>query len=84
MNALIAIFRREWLGTFSTPLPYLFIGGFSVLNTIATFEFGDFLSRGEADLSLSFALQPWILVWLAPALSMRFWSEERRHAPTTS
>ena len=79
MNALIAIFRREWLGTFSTPLPYLFIGGFSVLNTIATFEFGDFLSRGEADLSLSFALQPWILVWLAPALSMRFWSEERRH-----
>jgi ABC-type uncharacterized transport system involved in gliding motility auxiliary subunit/ABC-type transport system involved in multi-copper enzyme maturation permease subunit len=84
MNGFAAILRREWVATFATPLPYLFMIGFGVLNTLATFELGDFLARGEADLSASFALQPWLLIWLAPALSMRFWSEERRHGTMES
>jgi ABC-type uncharacterized transport system involved in gliding motility auxiliary subunit/ABC-type transport system involved in multi-copper enzyme maturation permease subunit len=84
MNGFTAILRREWFAAFATPLPYLFVIGFGVLNTLATFELGDFLPRGEADLSASFTLQPWLLIWLAPALSMRFWSEERRHGTLES
>jgi ABC-type uncharacterized transport system involved in gliding motility auxiliary subunit/ABC-type transport system involved in multi-copper enzyme maturation permease subunit len=79
MNDLAAVLRREWQSAFATPLAYLFIAAYGALTTIATFEWGDLYGRGQADLSACFALQPWLLVWLAPALSMRLWAEERRH-----
>jgi ABC-type uncharacterized transport system involved in gliding motility auxiliary subunit/ABC-type transport system involved in multi-copper enzyme maturation permease subunit len=79
MNGFCAVLRREWSHLFATPLAYLFIGAYGALTTIATFEFGDLYGRGQADLSSCFALQPWLIAWLAPALSMRLWAEERRH-----
>ncbi len=79
-----AVLRREWRAAFATPLAYLFIAAYAVLTTVATFEFGELYARGQADLSACFALQPWLLVWLAPALSMRFWAEERRQGTIES
>jgi len=79
MSALVAVLRREWQNAFATPLAYLFIAAYGALTTVTTFEWGDLYGRGQADLSACFALQPWLLVWLAPALSMRLWAEERRH-----
>ena len=74
MSALVAVLRREWQNAFATPLAYLFIAAYGALTTVTTFEWGDLYGRGQADLSACFALQPWLLVWLAPALSMRLWA----------
>jgi hypothetical protein len=79
MKGFFCVLRREWSLAFSSPVAYLFIAAYALISTVATFEFGRFYARGQADLSAFFALQPWLLVWLAPSLSMRFWSEERRH-----
>jgi ABC-type uncharacterized transport system involved in gliding motility auxiliary subunit/ABC-type transport system involved in cytochrome c biogenesis permease component len=78
MSALTAVFRRDIRAAFASPIVGLYMAAFGTLATVATFEWGDFYARGQADLSAAFALLPWLLVWLTPALSMRFWSEERR------
>lgn len=78
MNGFLAILKRELQGAFTSPLAYLFIVTYAVLTTIGTFEIGDLLAGGQADLSNCFTIQIWLLVWLTPALTMRLWAEERR------
>ncbi|MEI6879702.1 MAG: ABC transporter permease, partial [Planctomycetota bacterium] len=39
---------------------------------------GGLFERGQADLRSFFQFVPWLFLFLAPALSMRLWAEERR------
>ncbi|MEM8800467.1 MAG: ABC transporter permease subunit, partial [Pseudomonadota bacterium] len=43
-----------------------------------TFFLGAFFERGQADLQAFFTFHPWLYLFLAPALSMRLWAEDRR------
>lgn len=78
MNGLGTIFRRELSAYFATPVAYVFIVIFLVLNGIFTFYVGGFYERGQADLEPFFQFHPWLYMFLIPAISMRLWSEERK------
>jgi len=72
------IMRRELASYFATPLAYVFILIFLVLASLFTFYIGGFYERGQADLDSFFGFQPWLYLFLIPALSMRLWAEERK------
>jgi len=78
MKGLKAIFKRELGSYFDTPVAYVFIVIFLVLNGIFTFYVGGFFERGQADLAPFFEFHPWLYMFLIPAVSMRLWSEERK------
>ncbi len=78
MNNIKAVLKRELYGYFSTPLAYVFIVIFLLLNGIFTFNLGAFYERGQADLEPFFRFHPWLYLFLIPAIAMRLWSEERK------
>lgn len=78
MTGFMALFRREVASYFTTPLALVFIIVFLVLSSIFTFYVGNFFVRGQADLQPFFTFHPWLYLFLAPALGMRLWAEERR------
>ena len=78
MNNAISVMRRELKSYFLTPVAYVFIIIFLVFASAFTFYLGNFYERGQADLISFFSYHPWLYLFLAPALSMRLWAEERR------
>jgi ABC-2 type transport system permease protein len=73
------IAKRELRAYFSSPVAYVFIVIFLLLNGFFTFMVGGFFERGEASLAASFFLwHPWFYLFLVPAVGMRLWAEERR------
>lgn len=78
MTALKAVFRREFGAYFATPLAYVFLVIYLMLSGIFTFYVGSFFERGQADLQPFFLYQPWLFLFLIPAVAMRLWSEERK------
>lgn len=78
---MIALIKKEINSFFASPIGYLVIGIFLVLNGLFLWLFkGEFniLDNGFADLSSFFSLAPWILLILVPALTMRSFSEEKK------
>ncbi|MEM8800609.1 MAG: hypothetical protein AAGF15_11080, partial [Pseudomonadota bacterium] len=53
-----AVFSREFLSYFRTPLAFVFITVFLVMTGIFTFYVGNFFDRGQADLEPFFAFHP--------------------------
>jgi ABC-2 type transport system permease protein len=72
------IAKRELVGFFASPVAYVFIVIYLLLNGFFTFMLGGFFERGEASLASFFMWHPWIYLFLVPAAGMRLWSEERR------
>jgi ABC-2 type transport system permease protein len=73
------IARRELSGYFASPVAYVFIVIFLLLNGFFTFMLGGFFEMGEASLTYSFfRWHPWLYLFLVPAAGMRLWAEERR------
>jgi ABC-2 type transport system permease protein len=78
---MLAILKKEINSFFASPIGYLVIGIFLVLNGLFLWFFkGDFnvLDNGFADLSSFFLLAPWILIFLVPAITMRSFSDEKK------
>lgn len=78
MSAAYAIAKREWSAYFNSPVAYVFILIFLVLNAFFTFSVSRFYEAGQADLRPFFFWHPWLYLILVPAVTMRLWSEERR------
>lgn len=78
MSALKAVFKREFASYFATPLAYVFLVIYLMLSGIFTFYVGGFFERGQADLQPFFTYQPWLFLFLIPAVAMRLWAEERK------
>ena len=78
MSNMVAIFRRELLGYFTTPLGYVFVAIFLFVNGIFTFSLGGFFESRQASLDAFFTWHPWLYLFLVPAISMRLWAEERK------
>ncbi len=76
-RAISCVFRREFSACFSTPLAWIFSAIFLFLSGVFTFYLGYFYERGQADLRPFFQYHPWLYLFLASALSMRIWAEER-------
>lgn len=78
---MIAILKKEINSFFASPIGYLVIAVFLMLNGLFLWLFkGDFniLNNGFADLSSFFLLSPWILIFLIPAVTMRSFSDEKK------
>ena len=78
MNKLFAVAKNELLRYFISPLAYVYLIAFLLLNGSFAVYFGSFFERGSADLSSMFAFQPWLYLLFIPGISMRLWSEEFR------
>lgn len=78
MGTLFTVARREFAGYFATPVAAIFLIIFLALASAFTFFVGYFLERQNADLQAFFMFHPWLYLFMAPALSMRLWAEERR------
>lgn len=78
---MLAVFKKEIRSFFTSPIGYLIIGLFLVLNGLFLWVFkGQFniLDYGFADLSNFFLLSPWVFLFLIPAITMKSFSEERK------
>ncbi|MDP6376221.1 MAG: Gldg family protein [Pseudomonadales bacterium] len=70
--------KKELALFFASPVGYLFIAAFLGV-TLFVFFWGEaFFARNVADVRPMFEWMPVLLVFLAAALTMRMWSEERR------
>jgi len=76
MSNAMTIFRREFGAYFNSPIAYIFIIAFLVLNS-GLFMTGFFLA-GTADLRGFFGNLPFFLIFFIPAVSMRLWAEDKR------
>lgn len=76
MANAMTIFRREFGAYFNSPIAYIFIIAFLVLNS-GLFMTGFFLN-GTADLRSFFGNLPFFLIFFIPAVSMRLWAEDKR------
>ncbi|MBC3847775.1 gliding motility-associated ABC transporter permease subunit GldF [Winogradskyella echinorum] len=78
---MIAILKKEINTFFASPIGYLVIAVFLLLNGLFLWVFkGEFnlLDNGRANLSSFFLLGPWILIFLVPAVTMRSFSDEKK------
>ncbi|MEX2130287.1 MAG: ABC transporter permease subunit [Pseudohongiellaceae bacterium] len=78
MANLQIIFKRELASYFATPLAYIFIVIFLIMNGIFTFDLGGFYQRGQADLLPFFSFHPWLYLFMVPAVAMGLWADERK------
>ncbi len=78
MVAWHALFKREFLGYFRTPVGYVFVVIFLLAAFGCTFYLGNFFQSNQASLAIFFTFHPWLFLFLVPAVGMRLWAEERR------
>ncbi len=78
---MFAILKKEINSFFASPIGYLVIALFLILNGLFLWVFkGEFniINYGFADLSPFFLLAPWILIFLIPAVTMSSFSNEKK------
>lgn len=78
---MFSILKKEINSFFASPIGYLVIAVFLLLNGLFLWLFkGDFniLDNGFADLSSFFLISPWIFIFLIPAVTMRSFSDEKK------
>lgn len=78
---MLAILKKELNLFFATPIGYLVIAIFLLINGLFLWVFkGDFniLNAGFADLNSFFFITPWFFIFMIPAITMRTFSDEIR------
>ena len=76
MTKVLTVVKNELIRYFVSPLAYVYLCCFVLLNASFATYFGNFFNRGEADLLTMFAFQPWLYLLFIPGISMRLWAEE--------
>ena len=74
---MFAIFKRELRAYFQTPVGYLYMGLFMLLSGI--FYFSDNILNGRSQFSGFLGTVLFIFLFAIPLLTMRLFSEEKRH-----
>lgn len=75
-----ALLYKEFRSFFGSPIGYLVIALFLILNGLFLWVFeGDYniLNAGFADMNPFFTIAPWIMLFLIPAVTMRSFSDEK-------
>lgn len=78
---MFSILKKEIQSFFSSPIGYLVITLFLVVNGLFLWVFeGEYniFDNGFADLAPLFTISPWIFIFLIPAIAMKSFSEEKR------
>ena len=75
---VLRIAAKETAIFFASPVAYLFLATFAAVTLFVFFWGAAFFARNIADVRPLFEWMPILLIFLASALTMRMWSEERR------
>jgi ABC-2 type transport system permease protein len=78
MKNVLAIAKRELRSSFNSPVAYAVILGYLMFTGVYLYFIRGFYAVGQADLRPYFTIMPIVIAFLAPALTMRSWAEERR------
>ncbi|SDT99193.1 protein involved in gliding motility GldF [Polaribacter sp. Hel1_33_78] len=73
------ILKKEFNSFFASPIAYLVIGVFLLINGLFLFIFNDdfnILNAGFADVTPFFYLAPWLFLFLIPAITMKSFADE--------
>ncbi|TYP96263.1 protein involved in gliding motility GldF [Tenacibaculum adriaticum] len=76
---MLAILKKEFNAFFASPVAYLVIGIFLLVNGLFLWVFKDnfnILNAGFADLNSFFYLAPWLFLFLIPAITMKSFADE--------
>ncbi|WP_298778535.1 gliding motility-associated ABC transporter permease subunit GldF [uncultured Polaribacter sp.] len=76
---MIAILKKEFNSFFASPIAYLVIGVFLLINGLFLWIFNDdfnILNAGFADINSFFYLAPWVFLFLIPAITMKSFADE--------
>lgn len=76
---MFAILRKEFNSFFASPIAYLVIGVFLLINGLFLWVFKDnfnILNAGFADVTPFFYLAPWVFLFLIPAITMKSFADE--------
>ncbi len=76
MKNIRALFWKEFKSYFRSPVAYIFIIAFLVVTNWLFFK--TFFLTNQASLRSFFGLLPWLFLFLAPAITMRSWAEEKK------
>ncbi len=81
MYAVIALYRKEMKTYFNSPIAFIVIGSFLVITSWLFFDFGDypFFAINLADIRGLFDYGSIVMLFIAPAVSMRLIAEEKHH-----
>lgn len=77
-----AILIKEINSFFTSPIAYLVIGFFLLINGLFLWFFDDdfnILNAGFADITPFFYLTPWVLLFLIPAITMKSFADENNN-----
>ncbi len=78
MNRTLTVAGKELRSSLSSPVAYIFLGVFAIASWFIFFFTEKFFALDEASLRGLFHWMPWLLLFLAPPLTMRLWADERR------
>lgn len=70
------LFKKELSHYFNSPIAYIFTGVFLLLSNWLFFS--TFFLSGQVSMRAFFSLLPWIFLFLAPAITMRLWADEKK------
>lgn len=73
---IYVLFKKELMSYFNSPIAYIYIAVFLVVGNWLFMK--PLFLMGELSMRGYFNLIPWILLFLAPAITMRLWSEEKK------
>lgn len=77
MKSLFSLYKKELSAYYHSLLAYIFIIVFLVV--LSWLSWQNIFLVGQASMRDFFNLLPWFFIFLLPALTMRIWSEEKRH-----
>ncbi|MFH1564744.1 MAG: ABC transporter permease [bacterium] len=76
MKNIFTLFKKELSDYFNSPIAYIFIAVFLIVGNWIFFQ--NFFLIKQANMRGYFDLLPWFFLFLAPVITMRIWSEEKR------
>jgi len=77
MQSVWIIVKKELRGYSCSPLAFIFLTIFLAFQMGFTFILGRFYESNQASLDIFFGFQPWLYLFLIPAIGMRLWAEEK-------
>lgn len=76
MKNIIAITKKELSSYFNSPIAYIFISIFLITTNWIFFQ--NFFLLNQASMRNYFNILPWVFIFLAPAVTMRLFAEEKK------
>ncbi len=76
-NVVAAIFKRNFVSYFSSPIGYVFICALVLMSAFAAFWPNEFFNANLANLDQLNRRLPWIMLVFIPAVTMSVWAMER-------